>query len=159
MFHAARRALEGAGIRRYEISNFARPGFECRHNLNYWRNGDWLGLGCGAASHFAGRRRENRADLDAYIAALEAGRMPPAEEHEISAGEAVFETIMLELRLVEGIDFVRFRARHGFDFLSRYHERTEKFILGGLMRKTRSGVSLTEKGMDLQNTVLMEFMD
>lgn len=159
MFHAARSIFEAAGLRRYEISNFARPGYECKHNMNYWHNGDWLGLGVGAASHFTGYRRENRADLDGYLAALEAGQLPSAEEHTISADEAVFETIMLELRLAEGIDYARFRTRHGFDFFARYKEQSEKLIQGGFMRRMTMGLALTEKGMDLQNTVLMEFMD
>ena len=159
LFHAARAVLEGAGIRRYEISNFARPDYECRHNLNYWHNGDWLGLGPGAASHFSGRRRENHAGLDAYLAELEAGRLPFAEEHTISADEAAFETVMLELRLVDGIDFSVFERKHGFNFLSKYNKQVEKFIYQGLMKKTNFSVSLTEKGMDLQNTVLMDFME
>jgi oxygen-independent coproporphyrinogen-3 oxidase len=158
MFHAARAVLEGAGLKRYEISNFARPGRECLHNLNYWRNGDWLGLGCGAASHFAEYRRENRGNLDEYMFACEAGRLPPADEHEIGPDEAAFETVMLELRLVEGIDFGRFRARHGFGFLGKYAGQVEKLEARGLMRRTPGGVQLTEKGLDLQNAVLMEFM-
>jgi oxygen-independent coproporphyrinogen-3 oxidase len=159
MFHAAQAVLEDAGMRRYEISNFAKPGFECLHNLNYWHNGDWLGLGLGAASHFAGWRRENHCDLDEYMAALESGVLPPADEHVIGADEAVFETIMLETRLVDGIDFQRFEMRHGFEFLLKYQKQADKLIAGGLMKRTPGGVALTEKGLDLQNTALMEFMD
>lgn len=159
MFHAARSVLEGAGLRRYEISNFAKAGRECLHNLNYWRNGDWLGLGIGAASHFAGYRRENRADVEAYMQACEAGCPPPADEHAIGPGEAVFETIMLETRLAEGIDFGRFRERHGFDFLAKYQTRVDGLTAMGWMARTGNGVYLTEKGMDLQNAVLMEFME
>lgn len=159
MFHAARSELEGAGLKRYEISNFARPGLECLHNLNYWHNGNWLGLGPGAASHFSGYRRENHAGLDAYMAALESGNLPPYDEHDIGADEAVFETIMLELRLVEGIDLQRFHTRYGFDFMGRYGDTVQKFVLDGLMNKTPSGITLTELGMDLQNTVLMDFLD
>jgi oxygen-independent coproporphyrinogen-3 oxidase len=159
MFHAARAALEGAGLRRYEISNFAVPGRECLHNLNYWHNGDWLGLGLGAASHFHGYRKENRRDMEAYMQACEAGRLPPADEHAIGPEEAAFETIMLETRLAEGIDFGRFRERHGFDFLLKYREQVDGLISGGLMASTEKGVALTDRGMDLQNAVLMEFME
>ena len=158
MFHAAREVLEAACQRRYEITNFAKPGQECLHNLNYWRNDDWLGLGPGAASHFKGLRRENGCDLDTYMIALEQGMPPPAEEHTIGPDEAVFETVMLELRLVDGIDFKRFEARHGFAFLPKYGKQVDGFIESGLMKKTPGGVALTTRGMDLQNTVLMEFM-
>ncbi len=67
LFEAARSVLEGKGFIHYEISNFCRPGRECRHNVNYWRGGEYLGLGPAAASHLGGRRWKNRADLPAYL--------------------------------------------------------------------------------------------
>jgi oxygen-independent coproporphyrinogen III oxidase len=159
MFHAVREVLEGAGYGRYEISNFAKPGMECRHNLNYWLNGNYLGLGCGAASHIPGRRWENRRGLDEYMMAVESEEFQVADEHFISADESAFETIMLALRLAQGLDFKWFRARHGYDFLMKYAKQVEKLVANGLMEKTEDGVYLTVKGMDLQNTALMEFMD
>ncbi len=158
MFHEAKQVLEAVGIKRYEISNFAKPGMECLHNLTYWRNEDWLGLGPGAASHFDGVRWENYPDLDSYMLALEQGALPPADTHEIGGKETAFESVMLGLRLVEGIDLKRFAARHGFSFLERFGAVMDKQVELGLMQKTPRAVSLTERGMDLQNSVLMEFM-
>ncbi len=159
MFHGAKQVFASAGLNRYEISNFAKPGFECLHNLNYWRNGDWLGLGAGAASHFGSVRWENHPDLDRYMLSLEQGKLPPADIHEIDDNDAAFESVMLGLRLVEGIDLKRFAAWHGFDFLKRYGTVVEKFVNMGLMLKTPQAVRLTERGMDVQNTVLMDFME
>lgn len=159
MFHAAREVLEAKGYRRYEISNFARPGFECRHNLNYWFNGNYLGLGCGAASHFSGRRWENLRDLDEYMVAVESEEFDAAEEHFIGADEQAFETVMLSLRLTDGLDLKWFKARHGIDFMMKYAKQVEKLVRQGLMAKEEGRVYLTAKGLDLQNTALMEFMD
>ncbi len=158
MFHEAKQVFEAAGLKRYEISNFAKPGMECLHNLNYWRNGDWLGLGPGAASQFGGIRWENHPDLDCYLEVLERGSLPPADIHEIDDNDAAFESVMLGLRLVEGIGLMSFTARHGFDFLERYGDIVDRQVALGLIQKTPHAVRLTERGMDLQNAVLMEFM-
>jgi oxygen-independent coproporphyrinogen III oxidase len=94
-----------AGLRRYEIANLARPGHESRHNLLYWRRRPYLALGPGAhASDGHLRRWWNAARLDAYVAALEAGRLPPGGDEEVDAATALAERAMLGLRLVEGID-------------------------------------------------------
>lgn len=103
------------GYARYEVSNFALPGRECRHNLNYWRGGDYLGLGPAAASHFSGLRYSTAPDLESYCGALEAGRRPPRSSLEVlSARQRAGERAMLGLRLAEGIEaddpiFIEFR--------------------------------------------------
>ncbi len=158
-FHAARAVLEAAGLQRYEISNFAKPGFECRHNLIYWHNGDYLGLGCGAASHFGSHRRENEGDLDAYIAAGESGQWPPAQRHEIGAEEAAFETAMLALRLREGLDLTAFAERHGFDFLTNKGSAVRSLRMLDLIRVEGGRLRLTDRGMDVQNAVLLELLE
>lgn len=158
-FHAARAALEAAGLPRYEISNFARPGRECLHNLNYWYNGDYLGLGCGAASHFGALRRENDGDLDAYVAACTAGNWPPAQDHAIGADEAAYETAMLALRLREGLSLSAFAARHGFDFLEHKGSAARSLQMLGLIQVEGDRLRLTERGMDVQNAVLLELLD
>ena len=96
---------EAAGLRRYEIANLARPGFESRHNLLYWRRRPYLAIGPGAhASDGAQRRTWNAARLDGYLAALADGRLPPGGSDEVDAATAIAESAILGLRLVEGID-------------------------------------------------------
>ena len=96
---------ETAGLHRYEIANLARPGFESRHNLLYWRRRPYLAIGPGAhASDGAGRRTWNGARLDGYLAALSEGGLPPGGSDEVDADTAIAESAILGLRLVEGID-------------------------------------------------------
>jgi oxygen-independent coproporphyrinogen III oxidase len=111
LFEQARAFLEDKGLVHYEISNFAVVGRECLHNLNYWRGGEYLGLGPAASSHLGGRRFKNRADLDAYL------RNPTGvveEVEELGVVEKVGEEAMLRLRLLgEGLDVAEFTRRHG----------------------------------------------
>ena len=103
-YRAAIELAAAAGLEHYEISNFARPGSRCRHNLTYWRNETYLGLGPAAASYIGGSRRTNRPDLGAYIEALEQHRPPPADAESLPIGGRMAETAMLGMRLIEGLD-------------------------------------------------------
>lgn len=150
---------------RYEISNYAIRGKECRHNLNYWHNGWYYGVGCGAhgcmtmedaermgASLKPGVavRSENAADLGKYLS----GEKPAFTF--ISSEESMFETVMLGLRLVKGVNEGAFRARYGeelYDIIGGYVEDNKDFIY------RRDGyIRLTDRGMDIQNTILVELM-
>jgi oxygen-independent coproporphyrinogen-3 oxidase len=113
MYELAERVLKQAGFVHYEISNWARPGRECRHNLVYWRNGAYLGFGAGAHSHRAGRRWWNVPAPAAYIARLKAGENPQEDAEEIDAALAMCETMMLGLRLREGVSARAFEERFG----------------------------------------------
>lgn len=155
MAREAREALARYGYVRYEISSYAREGRACRHNLNYWDNGDYIGLGCGAASHREGVRFKNTADLDRYLAAM--GRLEPeyGEWEKPSDEEAAFETVMLALRTTAGLDLARFRRRHGLDFRTRYGGRADDLVRGGLAVAGENRFALTERGMDVQNQALL----
>jgi oxygen-independent coproporphyrinogen-3 oxidase len=96
--------IEAAGLIRYEVSNFARPGFECRHNQSTWRGGDYLALGPGAHGHLAGRRWAWTAEVEQYVQALRAGREPLAFTEKLTAAQRALELVMLGLRTVEGVD-------------------------------------------------------
>ncbi len=96
-------ALAGAGLRWYEVSNWSRPGGECQHNLAYWRNADWWGIGPGAHGHLAGHRWWNHKHPATYADALRAGGLPRAGEEHLSAEEAELERVMLGLRMREGL--------------------------------------------------------
>jgi oxygen-independent coproporphyrinogen-3 oxidase len=111
LFEQARAFLNGKGFVHYEISNFAVSGHECLHNLNYWRGGEYLGLGPAAASHLGGKRFKNRADLNAY---LENPTGVVEEVEELDAPEKAAEEAMLRLRLLgEGLNVAEFTKRHG----------------------------------------------
>ena len=96
-------ALEGAGLRWYEVSNWAVPGHECRHNALYWRQGDYRGVGCAAHSHRRGRRWWNVRTPERYVAAVEVGRSPVAGEEVLDAEGRAFEALALALRTAEGV--------------------------------------------------------
>jgi oxygen-independent coproporphyrinogen-3 oxidase len=100
---------EEAGLRRYEVSNFARSGRECLHNLKVWRGEDYLGLGPAASSRVGLQRWTNRADLDGYVTALTRGVCPPRAAETLDPGTDLTERFMFAFRLTEGIDLGRFR--------------------------------------------------
>ena len=114
-YYAAIETLERAGLAQYEISNFSRPGRRCLHNLTYWHNLPYLGIGPAAASYVGGVRRTNAPDLRAYVRAVRAGAPPPASGERLAPLMAMAETMMLGLRLAEGIDRWEFARRFGKD--------------------------------------------
>lgn len=104
MLEASMERLRAAGLRHYEISNFARPGHESRHNVNYWMGGDYLGLGCGAAGHLAGARWQNEARLSRYLERVAAGERPVAFSERLDGKAKLGETVMVRLRLIDGCE-------------------------------------------------------
>ena len=115
MQRMAAQVLKKGGLERYEISNYAKPGFECRHNIGYWRRGDYLGLGCAAHSLMRGERFCNDPTLDGYFS----GGIG-LEREALSTEDEAEEAVMLELRTVAGIDLSAFKARYGIDFAKEY---------------------------------------
>lgn len=162
--------LETAGYARYEISNFARPGYACRHNLGYWQ-GEWY-LGLGAAAHSmlppeqegaACLRRANTSDVEKYIAWMQQGLSPVESEEAISPAEARFETMMLGLRTTAGVGEQDFLRRHGKKLTDCYGPRLDKLAEEGLGRWTGPAgqrfFALTNRGLEVQNEVLIRLMD
>ena len=167
MYDLAIRKLRAAGLEQYEISNFARKGFECRHNIGYWTQVPYLGLGLSAASMriqeqtglgLTCLRTANPSDLAAYQEMIRSGIHSAAIRETISPEEARFETMMLSLRMNRGISESRFLALHGVSIDAVYGEKLEEMRKKGLMRHENGAWSLTRKGMDIQNAVLVEFM-
>ncbi len=134
MYLGARDILTGAGYDHYEISNFAQPGYECRHNLKSWRDGDWLAFGCGAHSTIDGVRWKNVSATDVYVRGLESGQAPVvAERRELTPDERLQEAIFMGLRLASGIDVGDIERRYGVDLWQRYGERLTPFVDAGLL--------------------------
>lgn len=151
-------AIGQSNLVRYEISNYARPGRECRHNLNYWHNGYYLGFGPGAVSSFGGARSSAVADLDAYCRLIETGQ-PAWEETEQLDREAAFrESVVLGLRLLAGVNIAALRERFGFDLPSYYGPTLDRLIVQGWLRLRQGCLQLTSTGLPLANRVMAELV-
>ena len=152
MYELARQTLAEHGFQQYEISNFAREGYACRHNVGCWTRVPYLGFGCAAHSFFEECRTMNPSKLDAYLA----GEEPKTEQ--ISKEEARFESMMLGLRMTRGVKDEDFTRMHGMSIREAFGEKLDKPIGGGLLEWHEGALRLTRLGMDLQNSVLVDLM-
>jgi len=159
LYASARRVLAGEGFIQYELSNFAKPGKECLQNLAYWTRREYMGFGCAAHSLIGNRRWSNTDSLTEYLAAMEDGGSPVAEEIRLKENEARFEALMLGLRLTEGVSSAEFKRRYGRTIEELWGDRLVPMCERGLTEWAGERLRLTERGMDLQNTVLVELMD
>lgn len=150
--------LESAGYEHYEISNFARPGHVCAHNANYWANGDYVGLGVGAASFRAGTRSVHTRDLETYITAALARRAIPGERERLEGPKRAGEAVMLALRTAQGVCFDSFKDRYGLNFLSFYAPVVERYRSLGLLETDATHARLTRRGRFLANDVCAAFV-
>lgn len=137
----ADQVLAGAGLRRYEVSNWARPGQESVHNLTYWRGGDWLGLGTAAHGHWQGRRWWNLRPTERYVAEVEAGRAPLGGQEILDPDQRRSERLLTGLRTVEG---VRWAEVEPVDAAAR-----ETLVAAGLLTDDREHVRATARGLPL----------
>lgn len=151
MYEVSIAALAAAGLEHYEISNWAKPGRRSAHNLNYWRRGDYLGLGVGAASFLGGVRSSNEEKLVPYMDAVAAGRRPTAEAEAPAGLEALGEEAFLGLRLIEG-----FTPSEGLR--AAFAGPWAVLKARGLARETAGVWSLTPEGVFLANDCFKEFV-
>ena len=150
MYELVRQVLAEHGFEQYEVSNFAREGCACRHNIGCWTRMPYLGFGCAAHSFFEEWRMMNPSPLEAYLA----GEEP--EREKVSEEEARFESMMLGLRMTRGVrdeDFVRM---HGMSIREAFGEKLDKPIGAGLVEWHEGALRLTRRGMDLLDSVLVE---
>jgi oxygen-independent coproporphyrinogen-3 oxidase len=155
LFYAlAHRRLARSGYRHYEIANWSRPGFRSLHNVTYWRNGEWLGVGAGAHSHLGGVRSHRPAALTSYLAAVEAARPRIAD----ARADRVAEDAMLGLRLDTGIDLARFAARSGIAARDRVAAALRTLDGRGLVRWSGDRARLTPRGRILANEVFVTLL-
>ena len=158
MYKAAVDILDSHGYNQYEISNFARKDMECKHNLIYWKNEEYLGVGAGSHSKLDGIRFWNHKDIDQYCSLIMQGKLPVEGQEELSRDEDMWETIFLALRLNEGLDLSGFEIKYGVDFQSRYGDAVNKLTAQGLVFVETDRIKLTDRGRDLSNSVFIEFM-
>lgn len=155
--------LQEAGYHQYEISNFARPGRESRHNLIYWANEEYLGLGPAAHTALRGRdgvmeRRANPRDLREYLRRLAGGELPAGSVETVSREWEMAETMFLGLRRTAGIEFADFQRRFGQTIDEVYPGVIERLVSAGLAVRSGKGIQLTAGGMLLSNEVFVAFL-
>ena len=150
--------LSDNGYEQYEISNFALYGKECRHNITYWENGAYLGIGCSSVSFLPPRRDRNTTDLQRYIDLMTKGRRA-VDMSEVLDPETRFrESVVLALRLVKGISLHEFSARWGYDPVKYYGEKLSMPVERELIALDDNRLMLTKKGRRLADTVLSELV-
>lgn len=153
MYEEGGALLEAAGYAQYEISNYAKQGFACRHNTGYWQGEDYLGLGPAAVSCTGSERRSNVADLEAWLSAVRQGKRAASVER-LGFTEKAEELVMLGLRTARGLDLAAYRALTGRDF-----EKDNAALIGELLRRAMAGKKdgrffLTRKGMLISSAVM-----
>ncbi|NLJ41870.1 MAG: oxygen-independent coproporphyrinogen III oxidase [Clostridiales bacterium] len=159
MYHTGAELLKNQGYYHYEISNFAKPGKECAHNLIYWHNGEYIGIGSGAHSSLGGVRWSNHNGISTYIESISQKGCAIESKQKISPAEQRFETIMMGLRLVKGVSKAKFYNRFGQGIRVYYGKAIDQLKGLGMLEETTEYIRHTEKGFDLQNQVLTYFMD
>ena len=158
MYLGAIERLAAAGYEHYEVANFALPGRRCRHNLNYWQGGEYLGLGAGAFSGLAGERRGNVADVEEYCRRLEVGADPVGSRERLEPEKRAREALMLGLRMREGVDLAAFRARTGFDARALFGGTLDGHLAAGRLEIAAGRLRLSLEGLLVANSVMADFI-
>lgn len=154
MYYETKRILEKYGYCRYEISNYAKPGFACRHNIGYWKRTDYAGFGLGAASLLNPLRYKNTSELADYLK----GDFSKKELLVLTKDNQIEETLFLGLRMTEGVNKEEFEKRFSCPMDVVYRRELDRLQKMGLLEQKDEFVRLTEKGMDVSNRVLAEFL-
>jgi oxygen-independent coproporphyrinogen III oxidase len=158
MFRHARAVTATNGLPAYEISNYAVPGEECRHNLVYWTGGDYLGLGPSAASHVQGWRWRNRPHLGEWEDTVAAERLPAVDVERLSPRQRAGELAMLMLRLSQGLRFDAFTAKTEQDALTLFEETIPRLVRNGLLSVDATAIRITDAGLHLADAIAAEFL-
>ena len=158
MYEDTAQVLSAFGYRQYEISNYALPGRECRHNIGYWTRRDYLGLGIGAASLFRGERFSNTSSLEEYL--REAGNPERIRRERVSLDrkDEIEEFMFLGLRMTEGISKTEFRDKFGTSVETVYQAVLDRYISAGLLEDKEERIFLTRPGIHISNTVMADFL-
>ncbi|MGE0479097.1 MAG: radical SAM family heme chaperone HemW [Phycisphaerae bacterium] len=158
MYETAIADLAAAGYEQYEISNFARPGCQCRHNLAYWHNEPHVSIGPSAAGLVNGERYKNVPDTAAYVRAVRAGRSPRVESERLPLERQARETAMLELRLNAGIERTRFERRYGRDPADLFAGEFAPHVELNLLEVTPTHVRLTPRGRLVADAIIVDLL-
>jgi len=159
MYNWAINFLEENGFEHYEIANFARPYKRSMHNLIYWQNKPYLGIGAGAFSFIRGYRYMNYEEPARYIKEVMSGKLPIDNGEKLFLRKRMIETIILGLRTKDGVNYKKYKTRFKVDINNTFHKQIKKLVNLGLLEKGDSKIKLTRKGIFLANTVFREFVD
>ena len=149
--------LEKNGFEHYEISNFTKPGFESRHNLMYWDNAEYYGVGAGASGYIAGVRYRNQGPIQHYLKAVSEGNARLSEE-DLTKEEMMEEELFLGLRKKSGVSIAKFEERFGISFEERYGQVVAELRQQGLLVPDDEMIRMTKKGLFLGDTVAEKFI-
>ncbi|WP_432664577.1 radical SAM family heme chaperone HemW [Wukongibacter baidiensis] len=158
MYDLAIKLLEQHGIIQYEISNFSKKEYECKHNLIYWNNKEYLGLGVSAHSYMDSCRYANTGDINEYIRLMNEKKTAVISEEHKDEKDEIVETIFLGLRLNKGLDLEMFENRFKISIYDMYGEKIKSLVELGLLYEDKNHIRLTRYGMDVSNQVFIEFL-
>jgi oxygen-independent coproporphyrinogen-3 oxidase len=153
-YEMAQEALGAAGYHHYEISNWAKPGYESKHNLKYWRREPYLGFGAGAHSFSGTERWANAHDAAEYVSAVQGERLPVEQHEKLTAESALEEELFLGLRQLDGIDVARIEREYGINLAGKF----DPLALAGLVKRDGSMVKLAPERLSVSNEVFVELM-
>lgn len=158
MYKLTRSFLKKNGYRHYEISNFARDGMMCRHNIVYWRNEGYLGVGAGAFSYINRCRASNEKDVQRYIEAINSNGTATCFSERLLPEKWAGETLVMSLRMLSGITTEEFLTSTGFDLLLTYSEKIARLVKMGLLSFNGKRLRLTQKGLCVADSIMVEFV-
>ncbi|EGT3600172.1 radical SAM family heme chaperone HemW [Clostridium perfringens] len=158
MYHLAKEILEENGFNQYEISNYAKEGKECRHNLAYWNMDNWIGVGSAAASYINGKRIKNISSVEEYINSINEKGEAVEEIINNSKNDNMEEFMFMGLRKINGIDENEFKKRFGMNINDVYGEILNKYIDEGLLIRESGRIFLSEKGIEISNVIMADFL-
>ncbi|AIZ60872.1 coproporphyrinogen III oxidase [Bacillus safensis] len=158
MYELVMDEMERHGLKQYEISNYAKPGFESQHNLTYWSNEDYFGFGAGAHGYVDGIRNVNAGPVKHYLELIDQTGFPYKETHQVTKAEQIEEEMFLGLRKIEGVKSADFQAKYGAAPEALFSTVLEDLEEKGLIVKDDKGIRLTRKGKLLGNEVFQAFL-
>ena len=161
MYRGVSRILAEYGLKQYEISNYAKPGYECRHNIAYWTGKEYAGFGIAAASLIENLRFTNTKSMDDYLAVsdYETLKKLRTDVENLSREDCMSEAVILGLRMNQGVSDKAFYEKFGQHLSDVYPKEILKHKLEGLLKEAEDGsISLTAKGRDLSNYVMADFI-
>jgi oxygen-independent coproporphyrinogen III oxidase len=158
MYEYTKDFLCNKGYLHYEISNFARPGKKCKHNIVYWRNEEYIGIGAGAFSFVNGKRYCNIKDVSEYISAVKSRKNLICFSEELSKKRRASEILIMSLRMSSGISKIEFLKRSGFDLSGLFGKQINGLAKAGLINFDDERIKLTRKGMSVADSVMTEFI-
>lgn len=153
MYEEAIQQLTAAGLEHYEVSNFARPGFRCRHNETYWLGRPYFAAGPGAARYVEGRREVNHRSTTTYLTRVERGESVVADQEQLSWEERARERLVFGLRRLEGVSYTQFEQETGFSITQLGGAPLQRYLAQGFLQQTPSHLQLTRAGLLISDSL------